>query len=457
VHDNNKQALNEIPLLENVLNRWFLNRYSGPLIFIFILFIVFYVTFVFGSFPQRLISAGFDAIATMISDLLPSGMVSDLIANGVITGVGGVIAFLPNILILFLFISILERSGYMARAVVLMDSLMRRINLRGYSFVPLLMSFGCSVPAILAAGTIHNRRHRIITILIIPFMSCSATLPAYVLIISSCFPQYAGLVLISLYLFGILTAILVAFILNKFVAQVNDPDISIVLPAYTVPRLGDIAGDMWRKGEEYLKKISGIILIASVAIWALEYFPRNSPEVLAIKQQKYEMQKTYALQISDAEMHENHVAVESLNQAMNKRMETFDMAINSAQIRNSYIAALGHFIEPVLRPLGFEWQMGVSLLSGIAAKEILVSSLNVLYSDILAGDHTIGISPDIFTPPVAIAFMLFIFLYSPCVGALMAVRRATGKIKWMIVTFLFTTSVAWTAAFISFNVLRLIF
>jgi ferrous iron transport protein B len=357
------------------------------------------------------IEAGVEALGSWVAGIMPEGPLNDLLVNGVIAGVGGVIVFLPNILILFFFISLMEDTGYMARAAFIMDRMMHKIGLHGKSFIPLLIGFGCNVPAIMATRTLESRRDRIMTMLITPFMSCSARLPVYILLVSAFFPVNQGLILLSVYLIGILLAIGTSFLLKKTLfAKSSDPFV-MELPPYRMPTMRNTTIHMWGKAGQYLKKMGTIILFASILIWALGYFPLNRTT----------------------------------------------MADETEHLENSYIGQIGKAIEPVIRPLGFDWKMGVSIVTGLAAKEIVVSSMGILYHVPDAEENSQSLieslqqqqysnGQKVFTPLVAYGFMLFILIYFPCMAVIAAIRKEAGW-KWALFTIFYTTGLAWLVSF----------
>lgn len=387
------------------------NRWLGFPVLLLFMWVMFQATFTLGAYPQEWLEMGIGALGRWVATLLPAGMLNDLVVDGIIAGVGGVLVFLPNILILFLFISLLEDTGYMARAAFIMDKLMHRIGLHGKSFIPYIIGFGCGVPAIMATRTLENRKDRILTILTVPFMSCSARLPVYLLLVSAFFDKHQALVLMSLYLIGIVVAIATATVLNKTVFRNASDQFVMELPPYRIPTMRNTLVHMWDKSAQYLKKMGTVILLASIIIWALGYFPRPNKEMTLAQ-----------------------------------------------QTENSYIGRIGHAVEPVVKPLGFDWKMGVSLVTGLAAKEIVVSSLGILYND-EAGDtensqslveslraQTDALGLPFFTPLKAYTFMLFILLYFPCIAAISAIRREAGR-GWAVFSVLYTTSVAWLVSF----------
>ncbi len=422
------------------------NKWLGFPILIFFLWFMFQMTFTLGAYPQAWLETFFGWLGDVATRLLPDGILKALIVDGIIAGVGGVCSFLPNILILFFFISILEDTGYMARAAFIMDKLMHRMGLHGKSFIPYIIGFGCSVPAIMATRTLENRKDRILTIITVPFMSCSARLPVYLLLISAFFTKHQGLILTSIYLLGIVMAIVTSLIVKKAAFKKERDQFVMELPPYRIPTFRNAVIHMWDKSVQYLKKMGTVILVATVIIWALEYFPQHSPQIDA-----------YTAQIEQVEA--DGTMPEAEKAAVVAQLE---LDRSACQIENSYIGRFGRFVAPVFRPLGFDWQMGVSLITGFAAKEIVVSSMGVLYhSDAEADEnssalqkslqtHTWSSGPDagkpVFTPWVAFGYMVFILLYFPCVAALTAVKRESNG-KWMLFTAVYTTTVAWLAAF----------
>jgi len=386
-----------------------------------------------------------------LGSILPGGPLRDLLVDGMIGGVGGVIIFLPNILILFFFISLMEDTGYMARASFIMDKLMHKIGLHGKSFIPLVMGFGCNVPAIMATRTLENKKDRILTMIITPFMSCSARLPVYVLLISAIFPQNQGLVLFSIYLIGIMLAVLTAILMKRIVFAKKEVPFVMELPPYRIPTMKNTSLHMWHKGEQYLKKMGTVILMASVLIWALGYFPQN----IEYSTDYDEQIKT--LQSNDQLSKEDTKAAVSLLET-NKESEHQE---------KSYIGQLGHMIEPVIRPLGFDWKMGVSIITGLAAKEIVVSTMGILYqADQGPGEDSGSLQnkikeqtyqsgdrmgQKIFTPLVSFCFMLFVLIYFPCVAVIAAIKKESNW-KWAVFTMVYTTVIAWMVAFITFQV-----
>ena len=385
------------------------HRIWGYPIFFLFLYIMFEGTFVLGDYPMQGIEWLVDQLGNLIRNNMAEGPLKDLLIDGIIGGVGGVIVFLPNILILYFFISILEDSGYMARAAFIMDKIMHRMGLHGKSFIPLIMGFGCNVPAIMATRTIEDRKSRLITMLVNPLMSCSARLPIYLVMIGAFFPNCASFMLLCIYTAGILLAVIMARIFSKFLVKGEDSPFVMELPPYRMPTSKSIMRHTWEKGAQYLKKMGGTIMIASIIIWFLGYYPQ-------------------------------HDAYESV----------------AEQQENSYIGQIGKAIEPVIKPLGFDWKLGIGLISGVGAKELVVSTLGVLYTN--EGDvENVNLSDRIpITPLVALAYMLFVLIYFPCIATFAAIKQESGSWKWAIFTAGYTTGLAWLVAFTVFQIGSLI-
>jgi ferrous iron transport protein B len=436
--------------IDNVLT----HKYFGFLIFNAILFLMFFATFKLGSYPTNWIDAGVSEFGDFISRIMQPGMLRDLLVNGIINGAGSVLVFLPNILILFFFIAILEGTGYMARAAFIMDKIMHRFGLHGRSFIPLIMGFGCNVPAILATRSLRNRGDRILTMLIIPFMSCSARLPIYILIISAFFEKYQALYLIGIYLIGIIFAFITAQILNKTVFKNKETPFVMELPTYRLPTFRNILFHMWDKTQHYLRKIGTIVLLGVIIIWALEYFPRETKKSNHFLSKIENVRNSTELNLTEKE----------------NKIEIINLQQEADRLENSYLGILGKTIEPIMRPLGFDWKMSISLLSGLPAKEIIVSTMGVLYQSsndktsvklknkIKNERHTSGkrIGQKVFTTPSALSFLIFILIYFPCFGVIATIKNESGSWKWAAFTVGYTTTLAWIAAFIVYNVSSLI-
>jgi len=432
-------------LIDKVLT----NRYFGIPIFMFFMWLTFFTTFRLGGYPKAWMEAGISNLAGLIKDNLVPGIFQDFLAEAIIGGVGGVIVFLPNIIILFLFISFMEDTGYMARAVFITDKFMHKIGLHGKSFIPLFMGFGCNVPAIMATRIIESRRDRLITMLITPFMSCSARLPVYILFISAFFPNNQGTVLFLLYMLGTLFAILSALFLKRVFFRSADIPFVMELPPYRVPTVRSIFKHVTFRTGLYLKKIGGIILIASMIVWILSSFPES---VNYSKDFKSEISKIESSTLSP------EIKSESVNKLL--------LEEKSEKHVNSYMGRIGRSIEPVMKPLGFDWQLSVAILSGLAAKEVVVSTLGVIFE---ADNDTENRSlvekirsqkdqkgDAIFTPLIAFSFMLFILIYFPCVGVVAAIKRESGSWKWAAFTVLYTTGIAWILSFSVYQIGMLI-
>lgn len=404
------------------LDKVLTNRWMGfPILFCF-LFIMFEVTFVLGAYPQDWLETGIGWLGEWCRSVLPAGIFADLLVDGVLAGAGAVLVFLPQILILFLFISILEDTGYMARAAFIMDKLMHRMGLHGKSFIPYIIGFGCSVPAVLAARTLENPRDRILTILTVPFISCSARLPVYMLLVAAFFPHHQALILLSIYLIGLVFAILTSLLLSKVHFKQQANPFVMELPPYRVPTLRNAAIHTWDKTSEWLKRVSTVVLLASVIIWALGYFP--------------------------------HLTSNS------------GSGMKKEQLEQSYLGKIGHAIEPVFRPLGMEWRAGVSLIAGASAKEVIASSMAVLYGVEDTDDNQEqsmaaklqsvrdADGRQVYSPIAAYAMMLFILLYFPCISTLATIRQEIGK-GWMWFSAIYNTMLAWLVSFAFYQIANL--
>ncbi|MCR4602992.1 MAG: ferrous iron transport protein B [Prevotella sp.] len=374
----------------HLIDRVLSSKYVGFPIFFLILFVMFHVTFTIGQYPMDWIEAGVEWLGEWIGATMPEGPLRSMLVDGVIGGVGAVIVFLPQILILYLFISFMEDSGYMARAAFIMDRLMHKMGLHGKSFIPLIMGFGCNVPAVMATRTVESRRSRLITMLVLPFMSCSARLPIYIMVTGTFFAaQYRSWVMISLYVVGILMAVIVSKILSRFVIKGEDTPFVMELPPYRWPTWKATMRHTWEKGKEYLKKMGGIILVASIIVWALGYFG------------------------------------------------TMGVA---PTMEESFIGIMGQAIEPLFALQGFDWQLDVSLIAGVGAKEIVASTIGVLG----------GLSA--ITPLVAYCYLLFVLLYFPCIATIAAIKNETGSWRWAIATAIYTTVVAWVVSALVYQI-----
>lgn len=407
---NKKDTYQITHLIDNVIT----NKYVGFPIFILMIWVMFETTFSLGQYPMDWIEAGVEWIGSMISEHMTAGPLKDMLIDGVIGGVGSVIVFLPQILILYFFISFMEDSGYMARAAFIMDKLMHKMGLHGKSFIPLIMGFGCNVPAVMATRTIESRRSRLITMLILPLMSCSARFPIYIMIIGTMFAQqYRSAIMMSLYLVGIVMAVIMSRLFSKTLFKGEDTPFVMELPPYRFPTAKAIGRHTWQKGKEYLKKMGGIILVASLIVWALGYFPHD--ESLSREQQQ----------------------------------------------EQSYIGRIGHAIEPVFRPQGFDWKLDVGLISGVGAKEIVASTMGILYHSDEAAEEGSEESyshlqkqmvADGITPLASYCFLLFVLLYFPCIATIAAIKGETGSWKWATFAACYTTVLAWIVSAIVYQI-----
>lgn len=416
-HDERTSMIDRI-----VTHRWF-----GIPLFLLLMFVMFWSTFTLGAYPQEWIEAGFGWLGEAVGSIMSEGALKDLIVDGIIGGVGSVAVFLPNILILYLFISLMEDSGYMARAAFIMDKVMHLAGLHGKSFIPLVMGFGCNVPAIMATRTIESRSSRLITILINPFMSCSARLPVFILLAGTFFPECAGVVLFGLYLFGCLMAFVTARVLRRFLFGRDETPFVMELPPYRVPTLKATLRHMWERSEQYLKKIGGLILVAAVIIWFLSYYPR-----VEVAPQMNGVQNEVTMQ-DDA------------------------LLAAKAQSEHSYLGRIGKLCEPVMKPLGLDWRASVAMLSGAAAKEIVVSTLGVLYSVEDANENSATLSEQLiashnYSRGAALAMMIFVMLYFPCVATIAAIAQEAGGWRWAVFSVVYNTVVAWLVAWAVYNI-----
>lgn len=397
------------------------NKYLGYPVFLLFMFITFFATFFIGKYPMDWIDSLFGWLGDSVGSLMNDGPLKSLIVDGAIGGVGSVIVFLPNILILYLFISFMEDSGYMARAAFIMDRIMHKMGLHGKSFIPMIMGFGCNIPAIMATRTIEDRKSRLITMLIIPLMSCSARIPVYLILVGAFFSKYAAIILLGLYMLGMIMSIIMAKLFSRFVIKGESTPFVMELPPYRMPTFKNVFRHTWEKGKQYLKKMGTIILGASVIVWALGYFP-------------------------------NHDTYSNPQQ----------------QLENSYMGMIGKTIEPVLAPCGMDWKQSVSVLTGLAAKEVVASTMGVLYSaneteaeqvDIDSDDGALRISKSIrnnMTPLSAMSMLIFVLLYMPCLASIIAIKGESGKWKWALFVVVYTIALAWVSSTLVFQLGSLI-
>ncbi|MBR2400134.1 MAG: ferrous iron transport protein B [Tidjanibacter sp.] len=453
------------------IDRLVVNKWIGFPLFILLMWLMFWATFTLGGYPQEWIESGFGWLGEWLWSVMPDGALRDLVVNGIVGGVGSVAVFLPNILILYFFISLMEDSGYMARAAFIMDKLMHRMGLHGKSFIPLLMGFGCNVPAIMATRTIESRSSRLITILVTPFVSCSARLPVFLLLAGTFFPHNAATVLIGLYLLGILVAFLTARLLRATKFKKDETPFVMELPPYRMPTVRATLTHMWDKCYEYIRKIATTILLATILIWALSYYPRPKEEVInsvvtteVVAEATTEAPTTLVIGSSQSPAQPMVVKTEvAVTSKTDRDITTATAAATSTpnseadRYAHSYLGQIGRFIEPVMRPLGLDWRAGIALLSSTPAKELVVSTMAVLYG----GDDISSLSKNItansgITPASAVAFMIFILLFFPCIGTLATIKAETGSAKWMWFTAIYNTLIAWVLARIAYLLCGLI-
>ena len=392
------------------------HRWLGYPVFLVVMFVTFFCTFAVGQYPMDWLESLFGWLGEVVGGAMSDGPLKSLVCDGIIAGVGSVLVFLPNILILYLFISFMEDSGYMARAAFIMDKLMHRMGLHGKSFIPMIMGFGCNVPAIMATRTIEDRKSRLLTMLVIPMMSCSARIPVYVILVSAFFSKWAAFVLMGLYLLGMIMAVLMAKLFSRFFVKGESLPFVMELPPYRMPTAKAVLRHTWEKGKEYLKKMGTIILGASIIVWALSYYPTHE----------------------------------------DRRM----------QAENSYMAQIGKAIEPAMRPCGFDWRQSVSLLAGVGAKEVVASTMAVVYAtsteeaeqleaDFESDENESRIAQLIknnMTPLSAMSMLLFILLYMPCVSTIVAIKNESGKWKWALFTVAYTIGLAWIVSTLVFQI-----
>jgi ferrous iron transport protein B len=416
---------------------------------------MFQMTFTLGEYPVQWIESGVKLLSDTVGGLLPEGAVRGLVIDGIIAGVGSVIVFLPNILILFLCIAVFEDTGYMARSAFLMDRIMHLIGLHGKSFIPMLMGFGCNVPAIMAARTLESEKDRILTILITPFMSCSAKLPVYVVLSGAFFGARAGTVIFGLYLLGIVLSILTGRLFRSTLLRGADAPFVMELPPYRMPMAKSLLIHMWDRSKIFLGKMGKVILIGSVIIWALASFPRDvsySRDFEAELRQAAAAAEARQAAAGDAESREIQAAYEQTAAELRRLQK-------AEQTEHSLIGRIGRFVAPAFAPLGIDWRGGVALLTGFVAKEIVVSTLGVLHA---AGEREEenalenALADSGMTPLAALSMMVFVLLYLPCLATTTAIRRETGSTPWMLFSIGYSTAVAWAGAFLVYQGGRLL-
>lgn len=450
-----------------LIDRIITHKYWGIPIFLFFMWFTFFMTFTLGEYPMKWIESGVNFLGMLVSNYLSDGFLKDFLIQGVLGGSGSVLAFLPNIVLLYFFISIMEDTGYMARAVFIMDKAMHKIGLHGKSFIPLLMGFGCNVPAIMSSRIIESKKDRLITILINPFMSCSARLTVFILFISAFFDSYQSIILFSLYLLGVALALLSALLFRKTFFRKEDIPFVMELPPYRLPTMKSIIKHMWYRAKQYLKKVGGVILVASVIIWFLGYFPREANYSRNYDKLIVDTKENYQLLLNEAK--DDKFKFQKIQDEMNLVIKNIELEKEAERQEQSYIGRIGLFILPVMEPLGFDWKMSIGLLSGLSAKEVVVGTLGVLYQageddeqqlinklrqqTYKSGDKKGQL---VFNPLVAFSYLIFILIYFPCVGVISAIKRESGGWKWAIFVAVYTTTLAWVLSFLFYQVGSLI-
>ncbi|MBW2176390.1 MAG: ferrous iron transport protein B [Deltaproteobacteria bacterium] len=431
------------------------NRFVGFPIFILFIWAMFQATFTFGEYPMAWIEILVGGLSSGVNILLPDSLFKDLLLNGIIAGVGSVVIFLPNILILFFCIAIFEDTGYMSRAAFLMDKIMHLIGLHGKSFIPMLMGFGCNVPAIMASRTLESEKDRILTILITPFMSCSAKLPVYIVLAGAFFGARAGTVIFSIYLLGIVLSIITGRVFRSTLLKGADAPFVMELPPYRAPMAKSLMIHMWDRGKIFIKKMGKIILLGSIVVWGLTAFPQHIDYSLDYDTEIQGVIRKYDAYrpVSGSDLQQD------IEARRDREVEELKAARAAEKAEQSYMGRIGKLIAPVFAPIGIDWKGGVALLTGFVAKEIVVSTLGVLYA---VEDST---EPDALekalassnlTPLTAFVMMVFVLLYMPCLATVAAIRRETGSIKWMTFSIVYTTTVAWGVSFIIYQGGRLL-
>ncbi len=428
------------------------NRLLGFPILLFFMYLLFQATFTLGAYPVEWIEKGVDILARLASSMLPDGLFRDMVVEGIIGGVGGVIVFLPNILLLFLGISLFEDTGYMARAAFIMDRIMHTLGLHGKSFIPLLMGFGCNVPAIMAARTLETRRDRLLTILINPLMSCSARLPVYVLIAGAFFPESAGNVIFGIYILGVVLAILVGQLFSHTIFKGQSAPFVLELPPYRLPTLRSVIIHMWEKGKVYLQKMGGVVLAFSIVIWFLGAFPRHIDYSM-----DYDGKISEVASIIEGLEGSEDAALRI--PALEEELTRLENAREEERLSKSYIGRIGHAIEPLIAPLGFDWKLGVSLVTGFVAKEVVVSTMGVLYQTGQEDSASlkVALKASGIDKATALAFMAFVLIYVPCLVTVATIWRETGSAGWTAFSVSYLMVLAWVVAFVIKQACNLLF
>ena len=417
------------------------NRFLGFPVFLFFIWLMFQLTFSLGAYPMEWIEGGVSLLSGFLDSIIPPSAVKDLLLDGVVTGIGSVVVFLPNILILFFCIALFEDTGYMARAAFLMDRVMHSVGLHGKSFIPMLMGFGCSVPAIMATRTLENRKDRILTILITPFMSCSARLPVYIILAGTFFGNRAGTVIFGLYFTGVIIAVFTGRLLRSTLLKGEDAPFVMELPPYRVPMLKSLVIHMWERSKMFLRKMGGVIFVGSIVIWALSTFPRD-----------VDFSRDYAKEIKKVRDQHAFVLSSDGEKELQTRIQRLEKQKEQERVSKSYIGRIGKVIEPLLAPVGIDWRSGVALLTGLVAKEVVVSTMGVLYgvgqetSQALKG----ALKRSGMTSLSALSMMVFVLLYVPCIATVMTIWKETSR-AWACFNLFYTTAIAWCASFLVYQ------
>jgi ferrous iron transport protein B len=441
-------AKKRIDMSRNI-DRVLTDRFLGIPVFIFFIWVMFQSTFTLGAYPMAWIESGVTGLTLWLDHILPASMFKSMLLDGVVAGIGSVIVFLPNILLLFFFIALFEDTGYMARAAFLMDRVMHTAGLHGKSFIPMLMGFGCNVPAIMAARTLEHQKDRILTILMTPFMSCSARLPVYIVLAGSFFAHRAGTVIFALYAAGIIIAILSGRILRTLFFKGADAPFVMELPPYRMPMLKSLLIHMWDRSKMFLRKMGGVILVGSIIIWVLSSFPKNITYSQDYDALQTRVQDRFTQQIKDADSDQQAI----LHQTLASELKKIHTKKEQERVSKSYIGQLGHFLEPLFAPIGIGWQAGVAIVTGFVAKEVVVSTMGVLYGvgETQEGQAlTTALKQSGMTAQSALSMMVFVLLYVPCFATVVAIYRETS-LKWACFNVIYTTLVAWTLSFLVYQ------
>jgi ferrous iron transport protein B len=458
VREVQKEDLAKRVVLSEQVDKVLTHQLFGFPVFLFFIWLLFQMTFTLGELPKDWIQAGMGGLKYAFQVWLPAGWFRDLLTDGIIGGVGSVLVFLPQIMLLFLGISFLDDTGYMARVAFIMDRIMHALGLHGKSFIPMLMGFGCNVPAIMATRGLSSQRDRILTMMLIPLMSCSARLPVYVLFAGVFFPTRAGQVIFGLYLFGIVMSVLLGMVFNRFLLRGLEEPFVMELPPYRLPALRGIVVHMWDKVTIYLKRMGTVILAASVVIWFLGAYPKNPDLPARFAQEKARVAAGFDAQAAAVKDKPDLASIcRNLEQEKAAALAELGRRQQAAEMRQTYIGRLGAAVEPVMRPLGFDWRMSVSLITGFVAKEIVVSTLGVLYEAGEGASESLqqALKASGLSAAAALAFMVFVLLYTPCLATVVTLWRESGALKWMLFSVSYQLILAWSSAWMVLHLGRL--